>query len=194
MELGIGQQILIPPGQFALLLTEEVVTIPHDTIALISIKAGIKFKGLVNVSGFHVDPGYSGRLMFAVYNAGSSAIPITRDARVFLIWFSNLDGMTSDPYVKKGKMEITDDDVSKIQGELASPPELQKQINELKTELHAHGIRLHYIIVIAIGLLIALATFFLGTLFSPTDNNSDIQEEASNDQSELIEKVDNLMP
>src|SRR5262249_27228938 len=54
--LSGGAQVEIPPGQFALLITAEVVTIPSDAIGLISIRAGIKFLGLVNVSGFHVDP------------------------------------------------------------------------------------------------------------------------------------------
>ena len=57
-----GEQLVIPPGQFALLITVERVRIPPDAIGFISIKAGIKFKGLVIISGFHVDPGFSGRL------------------------------------------------------------------------------------------------------------------------------------
>ena len=62
--------ITIPPGQFALLLTEETVKVPDQAIAFISMKAKWKFRGLVNVSGFHVDPGFEGRLKFSVYNAG----------------------------------------------------------------------------------------------------------------------------
>ena len=61
-----------PPGQFALVLTEESVEVPKSAVAFISMKARIKFKGLVNVSGFHVDPGYHGKLLFAIYNANAS--------------------------------------------------------------------------------------------------------------------------
>ena len=70
-ELAEGSKIVIPPGQFGLLVTQETVRIPANVIAFISIRAGIKFRGLINVSGFHVDPGYRGQLRFAVYNAGS---------------------------------------------------------------------------------------------------------------------------
>jgi dCTP deaminase len=66
--------ITIPPGQFGLLITREIVTAPIKAIAFISIREGTKFRGLVNVSGFHVDPGYNDRLMFSVYNAGSQNI------------------------------------------------------------------------------------------------------------------------
>ena len=71
--LGSRQQVRIPPGQLALLITEEEIRIPLNVLAFISIKASKKMSGLVNVSGFHVDPGFSGRLKFSVYNAGSKA-------------------------------------------------------------------------------------------------------------------------
>src|SRR5438105_3931702 len=88
--LAHGDQLSIPPGQFGLLLTEEVVTIPDDAIGFISVRFTIKRRGLVNVSGFHVDPGFSGRLKFAVYNAGSQPIVVSRGERVFMIWFSDM--------------------------------------------------------------------------------------------------------
>ena len=47
--------ITVPPGQFAFLVTEEKVTIPPEVMGFISIKASYKLRGLVNVSGFHVD-------------------------------------------------------------------------------------------------------------------------------------------
>src|SRR4249919_1890162 len=47
-DLKERESFMIPPGQFAFLLTEETVAIPNDAIGLISMKARIKFKGLVN--------------------------------------------------------------------------------------------------------------------------------------------------
>src|SRR5260370_2259763 len=88
--LAPNEQVSIPPGQFALLLTHEQLNIPNDVIGFISVRYTIKRKGLINVSGFHVDPGYRGRLKFAVYNAGSKHIVLSCGQRVFLIWFSNL--------------------------------------------------------------------------------------------------------
>ncbi len=72
--LGPGERVEIPPGQFGLLVTHEVVAVPADAIAFISIRAGVKFRGLVNGSGFHVDPGFKGSLKFAGYNAGSQPV------------------------------------------------------------------------------------------------------------------------
>jgi dCTP deaminase len=134
--LAVGEQLSIPPGQFGLLLTEEVVTVPDDTIGFISVRFTIKRRGLVNVSGFHVDPGFSGRLKFAVYNAGSQPIVVSRGERIFMIWFSDLTASTSDPYRGggTGQNAITSQDVMFIQGEVASPAALSKKIEDLKAE------------------------------------------------------------
>jgi dCTP deaminase len=128
------EQIVIPPGQFGLLLTEETVTIPNEAIGFISIKASIKFRGLVNVSGFHVDPEFSGRLKFAVYNAGSQNIVLAQGQPVFLIWFSDLVGPTTDGYKgdHNNQQRIISDDVMRIQGEVSSPAELKAQIDEIR--------------------------------------------------------------
>ena len=128
---------MIPPGQFGLLVTQETVRIPANAIAFISIRAGIKFRGLINVSGFHVDPGYYGQLRFAVYNAGSQKIVLDQDQPIFMLWFADLDGTDIDPYRKRqdSRLAITADHVSAIQGDVASPAELKKQLDELKSEL-----------------------------------------------------------
>src|SRR6266498_245544 len=125
-----SEQLVIPPGQFGLLLTEEQVSVPRDAIGFISITAGIKFRGLVNVSGFHVDPGFTGRLKFSVYNAGSRDIILERRQRVFLLWFSDLDQITDDTYAGShaNQNAITPDDVMRIQGQIASPGQLKNEI------------------------------------------------------------------
>ena len=88
----------IPPGQFAVLQTEERVKVERDEIAFMSIRAKTKYRGLVNVSGFHVDPGFDGPLTFAVFNAGPVAVHLRHGQDIFLIWYANL----TDP-VQKGR-------------------------------------------------------------------------------------------
>jgi dCTP deaminase len=129
--------ITIPPGQFGLVITREVVRVPKNAIAFISIRAGTKFRGLVNVSGFHADPGYNDRLMFSVYNAGSQSIVLDYDQPVFMIWYADLDHEDEKPYKERtGEARgISADDIMKIQGEVASPAELKKLFDELRNEL-----------------------------------------------------------
>ncbi|MYB88477.1 MAG: deoxycytidine triphosphate deaminase, partial [Proteobacteria bacterium] len=89
-----NESFTIPSGQFAFLLTEEKVTVPDDAIAFISIKGRTKFKGLINISGFHADPGYQGRLLFSVLNAGPRPLHLQQGQKLFLIWYADLDCST----------------------------------------------------------------------------------------------------
>jgi dCTP deaminase len=130
-----GEQVLIPPGQAALLITEEELRIPRDVLAFISIRASRKISGLVNISGFHVDPGFRGRLKFSVYNAGSESIVLEVGERMFPIWFYQLEEDNEDEYrgQHQGQMHITSNDTMRLQGEMASPAALKKEIDELRS-------------------------------------------------------------
>jgi dCTP deaminase len=134
-------EIVIHPGQFGLLITKEVINIPKDTLGLISIKASIKFRGLINVSGFHVDPGFNGRLKFSVYNAGGQDINLSRDQLVFMIWFAALDEEVDVAYKgeHQNQMEITSKDVMDIKGEMASPAVLSERLTNLERSTKIWG-------------------------------------------------------
>ena len=131
-----NSQVVIKPGQFALLLTDEIVTIPNDILAFISIKFGQKIKGLINVSGFHVDPGFTGKIIFSVYNAGPATIVLDKGSPYFMIWFSKLTS-PSTPYDGKHNKQnsISAENISALKGELASPNSLLTQIKELNTKV-----------------------------------------------------------
>ncbi len=121
-----------------------------------------KFQGLINVSGFHVEPGYKGRLMFAVYNAGSKSIVLDHGQRLFIIWFADLDRETEDTYKKLGREDITAENVMKIQGEVASPAELKKKTEDLRSE---HDKKIHSIEkeqAVTRRLFAAIVLFFIG--------------------------------
>lgn len=89
--LSEKESFSIAPGQFAFILTEDIVNLPMDVIGFITVRAAVKFTGLVNVSGFHVDPGYHGKLIFAVFNSGPKRINLQRGDSIFSIWLASLD-------------------------------------------------------------------------------------------------------
>lgn len=128
-------QIEIKPGQLALLITEEVLEIPIELIAFISIKAGIKFKGLVNVSGFHVDPGFKGKLIFSVYNAGPATIMLDRGQPCFLIWFANISVTEGYKGSHANLNGIPSGYIEALKGNLVNPNALVSRIEELKIDL-----------------------------------------------------------
>lgn len=161
----VKEQVVINPGQFSLLLSEEVVNIPLDKIAFISIKAGIKLRGLINVSGFHVDPGFNGKLVFSVYNAGSGPISLERGEPCFLIWFADLNESEAKKYDGEHKEQknipIKYIDALKA-GEIASPNALSERIDKL-------DLRKNYTQWLLITLIVVFAGLWL-------KSNSDLSE------------------
>ena len=129
--------LIIPPGQFALLITKERITIPNNLIAFISIKYTFKKKGLINISGFHVDPGFDGKLKYSVYNAGSKNIYLKYGQPLFPIWFSKLDSETKNFYDgdHKNQESLDNKDAMEIEGNVVSPSVLKQEIDKLKNEL-----------------------------------------------------------
>lgn len=169
-----GDRVVVPPGQFALLLTEERVEVPEYALGLISIRSGPKLRGLVNVSGFHVDPGYSGQLVFAVFNAASSEIFISKGENIFLIWYCYLDSPTALKYdgEHQGRDKIFDAEIMNLQGSTYSPTALATRVSLLEEWKEARsrwrdrwqnwGMSIlggAIVVVISVGLSILLSTW-----------------------------------
>lgn len=125
----------IDPGQFAFLSTAETVKIPFDAIGFISIRASTKFLGLVNISGFHVDPGYHGKLIFAVFNAGPARVHVKRGDKIFSIWLADLDQQISQPNVSHGYDGIPSKLVNQISGDFTTAYQLKKKVDELREDV-----------------------------------------------------------
>lgn len=134
--------IVIPPGQFAYLTTREFVSLPHDFLGFINMKSTLKNSGLVNVSGFHVDPGYKGKLLFAIFNAGPQTVTVRCDQDAFLIWFARLDGAT-EKYARKkpGFREIDTTLMGLLPTETASLNSINKRMDQIERRIsYALGI------------------------------------------------------
>ncbi|MEZ5947034.1 MAG: hypothetical protein R3C04_09345 [Hyphomonas sp.] len=142
---GAQEGCLIPSGQFAFLMTEEIIRIPTNVMGFISLRTKpAKFKGLVNVSGFHVDPGFSGKLVFSVFNAGPSPIHVKRFDELFQLWFADIDVLDSrrptsgDRYVRSGKLEnehLPSDLISNVSDRLVSLQDISKKIDEMDRKI-----------------------------------------------------------
>ena len=132
--LDDDDEVVIPPGQFVLLITEENITVPADAIAFISMKSKAKFRGLINVSGFHVDPGFSGKLIFSAFNAGVQELHLSKGTPLFMIWYASLDVKTEDTYdgMHNGQSRIPDDIITNLATKVVSATTLQEEFNEIK--------------------------------------------------------------
>ncbi|MBZ0092157.1 MAG: hypothetical protein K8F27_08050 [Sulfuricellaceae bacterium] len=189
-KLAKDEAFNIPSGQFAFLLTEEAVSISDKCIAFISMKASTKFKGLVNVSGFHVDPGYKGRLVFSVFNAGPMPIKLQRGMPLFLMWLADLDRQT-----KKQKIHppITDLDLKildPIHGPIFSPQTISESVksfkDDIKDEVHKVNNKVTGLIAtvsilstLVVGLVIFQINHSNGEVAKPSERKSTLDSEKS---------------
>jgi dCTP deaminase len=171
--LSEGSQLRIAPGQFAFLATKEEVEIPNDAIAFISMKAGFKFRGLINVSGFHVDPGYKDRLTFGVYNAGPSPVVVESGAPMFLIWYADLDRSSTKIRASGAGKKIDATLISNMSGQVFSPIVLNKDVRDLRRDLGNAEVSLRNYVAIAI----AVIGFGATALITMQREQSDIKSE-----------------
>lgn len=187
--LANNEPFTIPPGQFAFLLTEECVSVPNDAIAFISMKASSKYKGLVNISGFHVDPGYTGKLLFSVHNAGPSTIHLQQGKPIFLIWYASLDQVDSTPRMKEGLTEIP----GKVLNELSADTIFSMQTlttRMAKVENEYSTIKLWATIMKIVGGVLVIAVPVIGGIFWSYKSTVD---EHDNKIEKIIEKQDELL-
>lgn len=146
-KLDNEQTFVVRPGQFAFILTKEKVSIPKSAIGFISIRASIKFKGLVNVSGFQVDPGFSGNLVFAVFNAGPRHINLREGQEIFSLWIADLDKTVDENFEGTGKIpnnldKIPIDVVNGIAGDAMTAYQLSERL--AKVEEYNKSIKLWF--------------------------------------------------
>lgn len=170
-DLKEHQAFRIPPGQFAFLLTEEVIKVPEDAFAFIALRSKAKFKGLVNVSGFHADPGFHGRLVFAVFNAGPGDVHLRRGERLFMLTLAYLDAKSSRPRQdKQPQLSIPMEIIMPIAGEVQSLAGLKGNIDEVREELdeRLHTLErdvaiLRWAVALVLGAIVTLvARTFIG--------------------------------
>jgi dCTP deaminase len=138
----------IAPGQFALLTTCEILVMPVDLIAFITLRNTFKMQGLINVSGFHVDPTHNGILVFAVNNIGPDDIRLKFGECTFTIFFADVAGDIEDQRPPFGT-ELPRQYVQLLGGSSITLGKLQRELEDLRTKLLLYA-------PLGIALLIAL--------------------------------------
>ncbi len=126
--------LTIKPGEFALLTTYESLNIPIDLIGFISIRFSVANQGLINISGFHVDPGYRGKLIFSVQNGGPKPVSLRYREPVFMLVLATL---TKKTYKFKGE-GIQRIERKHIQGVVGPPISLRslgEKVQRLETQM-----------------------------------------------------------
>ena len=158
--------VVIRPGEFGILLTHEYIYTPQNVMGFISLRFRYKQLGLVNISGFHVDPGFRGKLVFAVYNAGPNNIVLRHKEPVFMIMFEKLEKAVREPYslarARKfaGMQHIPTDIVTSLAGPSVSVLRLDRRIRSLETQIRI----IEGLAVGLVGLMITVLIAIVTTL------------------------------
>ena len=139
--------VSLPQGQFAILTSHEIIDIPRNMMAFISVRSKYKLEGLVNISGFHVDPTFKGVLRFGVQNVGPADILLKLYEPTFTIFFAELTSdeigggrdKEEDIHFKQGLKGIRLEDVQLLGGRNYTLSTLQKEVDRLKTLVNIYG-------------------------------------------------------
>ena len=145
--------LVLPAGEFALLTSLERVAIPATLIGFITIRLKFKLQGLINVSGFHVDPTYEGPLIFSVQNVGPNDIRIYLQEPVFTIFFAEVKGALPDVVKqrapRRGYDRISGELMSQLGGGSVTLSTVKRDLEKLE-----HTVKIYAPVIVALFLTI----------------------------------------
>ncbi|MGI9102832.1 MAG: dCTP deaminase domain-containing protein [Terriglobales bacterium] len=124
--------LILTPGQFAILTCYEDLKLDAQIMAFITLRNRYKMQGLVNVSGFHVDPTFEEKLVFAVQNVGPSDIRLKFQEPTFTIFFAHVDeNDQAERETPRTGIELRD--IQQLGGNTITLAKLQKDIEQVRT-------------------------------------------------------------
>lgn len=120
-----GDAFFLHPGELALAVTYESVTLPDDIVGWLDGRSSLARLGLmVHVTAHRIDPGWSGQIVLEFYNSGKLPLALRPKMKIAALNFETMSGSAEKPYNKrddakyKGQMgavasRISEDDNSK---------------------------------------------------------------------------------
>lgn len=151
-----NQTIKIDPGEFAIVTTAERVKIPESHLGILSMKFGLTGFGLINVSGFHVDPGFEGRLHFSIYHAGSNSVILQRLQPMFMLFLTKITLPVKYLGKHQGQNEVPPDVMTALKGPSVSLKQIDTRLNSVEQTVRI-------LIGLVVGLLVAAVGVILRT-------------------------------
>lgn len=97
-----GEAFYLHPGQLALAVTYESVTLPADIVGWLDGRSSLARLGLmVHVTAHRIDPGWSGRIVLEFYNGGKLPLALRPKMKIGALNFEMLSGTAARPYNKR---------------------------------------------------------------------------------------------
>ncbi|CNI18337.1 dCTP deaminase [Yersinia pekkanenii] len=99
INLPEGEAFFLHPGELALAVTLESVTIPNDLVGWLDGRSSLARLGLmVHVTAHRIDPGWQGKIVLEFYNSGKLPLALRPGMLIGALSFEPLSGPAARPY------------------------------------------------------------------------------------------------
>ena len=104
-----GEAFYLHPGQLALAVTYESVTLPADIVGWLDGRSSLARLGLmVHVTAHRIDPGWSGCIVLEFYNSGKLPLALRPGMLIGALSFEPLSGPAMRPYNRREDAKYRD--------------------------------------------------------------------------------------
>ena len=94
-----GEAFFLHPGELALAVTFESVTLPDNLVGWLDGRSSLARLGLmVHVTAHRIDPGWQGRIVLEFYNSGKLPLALRPGMLIGALSFEPLSGPAARPY------------------------------------------------------------------------------------------------
>lgn len=99
IQVAEGEAFFLHPGELALAVTHESVTIPPDLVGWLDGRSSLARLGLmVHVTAHRIDPGWSGAIVLECFNSGKLPLALRPNMTIGAINFETLSSPAARPY------------------------------------------------------------------------------------------------
>ena len=104
-----GEAFFLHPGELALAVTYESVTLPDDIVGWLDGRSSLARLGLmVHVTAHRIDPGWSGQIVLEFYNSGKLPLALRPKMKIAALNFETMSASAARPYNKRQDAKYKD--------------------------------------------------------------------------------------
>lgn len=104
-----GEAFFLHPGELALAVTHESVTLPADIVGWLDGRSSLARLGLmVHVTAHRIDPGWSGQIVLEFFNSGKLPLALRPKMKIAALNFETMSGEAIRPYNKRDDAKYKD--------------------------------------------------------------------------------------
>lgn len=109
IRLENGDAFFIHPGEFALAVTQESVTLPAHMVGWLDGRSSLARLGLmVHVTAHRIDPGWSGQIVLEFFNSGKLPLALRPGMKIGALSFELLSEPCARPYSNRADAKYRD--------------------------------------------------------------------------------------